>query len=172
VPGNHDLHNPTKEKYPKFLRINPTGWPEAMVKTGIPLFENQARRLNCAGHEFWIAGLGDHWWQKPDAIGTLAQVNDNHPVIMMMHNPDSFVNVPASVALSVAGHTHGGQVRIPFYGAVESVIPSRYGLRYVYGHVQENGKDLIVTSGLGMTGLPIRFLTPPEISFITLKKLQ
>lgn len=155
VLGNHDLHGSN-------------GWPEALIKTGIPVLQNRAVPVNCRNNKFWIAGLEELWWQHTDIVKTLAQITDSNPVIMMMHNPDSFPNIPQSVALSVAGHTHGGQVKMPFYGSVAAVIPSKYGTRYVYGHVVEEGKHLVVSSGLGMTALPIRFLTPPEISIVTL----
>lgn len=155
ILGNHDLHGSE-------------GWPEALTQTRIPVLENEARRIACGGREFWIAGLEDLWWQRADIQKTLEQVTDDAPVILMMHNPDSFPETPRSVALSVAGHTHGGQVRLPFIGPLSFVIPSRYGLRYVYGHVEEEGKALIVSGGLGATGLPMRFLNPPEIVLVTL----
>lgn len=88
---------------------------------------------------------------------------------MMMHNPDSFVDIPKSVALSVAGHMHRGQVRFPVIGAVKQVLPSRFGKRFLYGHIKEEGKDLVVSGGLGMSGLPLRLLNSPEIVLITLK---
>lgn len=160
VIGNHDLHGSED-------------WPEALEKTGIPVLRNQARQIRCDQRALWIAGLKDLWWENPDVERTLAQITTSDPVILMMHNPDSFPEVPPSspVALSVAGHTHGGQIRLPFIGAIAAVIPSRYGLRYVYGHVTEDEKDLVVSGGLGTTGLPLRFLMPPEIVLIRLEKL-
>lgn len=157
VLGNHDFDRPDH------------GWPQALRDTGIPVLENRAHHVDGPGYKFWIAGLEDLWKQKPDVHGTLSQVTTDDPVVVMMHNPDSFPDIPDHVALSVAGHTHGGQVRFPFYGAVPAVIPSRYGKRYVYGHVREEGKDMVVTSGLGMTGLPVRFMMPPEIALITVQ---
>ncbi len=156
VLGNHDLHPPSR-------------WPDTLTETGIPVLQNQALPINCNDLKFWIAGLEDLWWGNADIGKTLTQVRDDNPVIMMMHNPDSFPEIPQRVLLSVAGHTHGGQVRIPFWGAVSAVVPSKYGNRYVYGHIVEDGKDLVVSSGLGMTGLPIRFSNSPEISLITLR---
>jgi uncharacterized protein len=81
--------------------------------------------------------------------------------------PAVFPDVPARAALTVAGHTHGGQVSIPFWGAL--FIPGRSPLRYAYGHIAENGNDLYVTSGIGTTALPVRFNAPPEIVVITLR---
>lgn len=157
VLGNHDWH--------------PAGdWPAALARTGIPVLQNQARAVECGGDRFWVAGLEDLWWRRPDIDRTLAPVTDTAPVLLMMHHPDSFPDVPERVALSVAGHTHGGQIQVPFYGPVAAVIPSRYGLRYVYGLVAENGKHLVVTSGLGMTGLPFRLLATPEIMLVALRQ--
>src|SRR5262249_1550497 len=98
-----------------------------------------------------------------DLEGTLAKITDDAPVILMIHEPDVFPQVPARVALTVAGHTHGGQVRIAGYAPI---VPSRYGQRYVYGHIVEDGRNLIVSAGLGCSKLPIRFGAPPEIVVI------
>jgi hypothetical protein len=89
-------------------------------------------------------------------------LGDRDPVILLAHEPDIFVRVPERVTLTLSGHTHGGQVRLPFIG--RPVIPSRYGQRFAYGHIVEGGRNLIVSSGLGMTGLPIRFMVPPPRS--------
>jgi hypothetical protein len=153
VLGNHDLHGSE-------------GWPPALVKTGIPVLQNQAAALTCHGQRIWMAGLEDLYWQKADIEKTLAQVTDQNPVLMMMHEPDSFPDIPKRVLLSLAGHTHGGQIRLPFWGPVAGVVPSIYGNRYVYGHIVEDGKDLLVSSGLGMSGWPLRFLTVPEIALV------
>ncbi len=156
VLGNHDLHGSV-------------GWPEALRKSKIPLLENKATKVICDENEFWIAGLEELWWQNADIEKTLAYVDDNKPVIMMMHNPDSFAEMPEKVTLSVAGHTHAGQIRFPFIGSFESVIPSKYGKRYEHGHIREGSKDLVVSAGLGTTGLPLRFFNVPEIVIINLQ---
>ena len=158
VIGNHDMYGRGSD-----------GWPEALRDSKVPVLENDAVKIDCDGSSFWIAGLEDLWWQKADVKKTLAQVKDNNPVVFMMHNPDSFVDVPPSVALSVAGHTHAGQIRFPFIGSLERVMPSKYGKRFGYGHIKEDGKDLVVSGGLGTTGIPLRLLNPPEIVIVTLK---
>lgn len=157
VLGNHDLH-PASE------------WPDALIKTDIPVLNNRAVSVTCEDSRFWIAGLEELWWGNADIEKALANTADKNPVFMIMHNPDSFPEIPASVALSMAGHTHGGQVRLPFFGSLSFVVPSKFGNRYVYGHIHEDGKDLVVSSGLGMTGLPIRFWNPPEIAIVTVRK--
>ena len=156
ILGNHDLHDSE-------------GWPEALNKTGIPILRNEAKKIVCNKHSFWIAGLDEWWYGRPDIAETIKGVKDNESIIFMTHNPDAFPEIPNSVALTVAGHTHGGQIRLPFYGAIPFVVPSKFGTRYVYGHIIEDGKDLVVSGGLGMTGIPLRFLMLPEITVVNLK---
>ncbi len=76
------------------------------------------------------------------------------------------MSVPERVTVTLSGHTHGGQVNLPFIG--RPVIPSKYGQRFAYGHIVEDGRHLLVSSGLGLSGLPVRFMTPPEIGVMTL----
>ncbi|WP_072376111.1 metallophosphoesterase [Hyphomicrobium sp. NDB2Meth4] len=147
----------------------------AIQNAGITLHENTCVRLAKNGQPFWLAGLGDQWafWRKnsrgydgiDDLPGTLAQVTDDAPLLLMVHEPDIFPKVPERVALTVAGHTHGGQVRLFGYAPV---VPSKFGARYVYGHVVEDGRNLIVSGGLGCSGLPVRLGSPPEIVEIAL----
>lgn len=100
-----------------------------------------------------------------DLPATLEQLTDADPVILMAHEPDIFVEVPERIALTVSGHTHGGQVR---FGPWAPVVNSRYGGRFAWGHVNEGGRDLVVSGGLGCSGLPIRFGSPPEITVVDL----
>ena len=107
-----------------------------------------------------------------DLPGTLAKVTDDAPVILMAHEPDIFPSVPDRVAVTLSGHTHGGQVRLLGYSPI---VPSRYGRRYAYGHVVEHrdgsdgaGRNLIVSGGLGCSILPVRFGMPPEIVLLEL----
>ena len=94
-------------------------------------------------------------------------VPDGAPVLVLSHDPDAFPDVPESVSLTLAGHTHGGQVAIPVLR--RPAIPSRHGERYARGHVVEDGRHLYVTSGLGTSGLPLRLLAPPEIVVLELR---
>ncbi|HTK85311.1 MAG TPA: metallophosphoesterase [Patescibacteria group bacterium] len=153
VIGNHDISGPGN-------------WPAALKDTGIPVLENRALFIDHG--RFWIAGLEDKRWQQPDVGKALGDVKDDNPVILMMHSPDSFPEVPESVVLTVAGHTHGGQIRFPFLGAVPLVVPSAFGSRYAYGHIIEGGRHLVVSGGIGTSGIPVRFLMPPEIVMVTL----
>ncbi|WP_423415173.1 metallophosphoesterase [Hyphomicrobium sp. B1] len=179
ILGNHDWWQSAEVQK---RRAGPTPAGLALKAVGIPVYENTAIRLEKDGHPFWIAGLGDQWAFKPpkvesdevvpsrdsglsyagvdDLPATMRAIEDDAPVILMVHEPDIFPSVSKRVSLTFAGHTHGGQVRILGYAPV---VPSIYGSRYVYGHIVEDGRHLIVSGGLGCSSLPIRIGSPPEI---------
>jgi len=85
---------------------------------------------------------------------------------LLSHNPDIFPRIPPRVTLTLAGHTHGGQINFPWLQ--QQVIPSRFGARYAKGHIIENEKDMFVSSGIGTTSVPLRIGIPPEIVILTL----
>jgi len=129
---------------------------------GIEVYENDARPIEAGdGRRLWIAGLADLSARTVDLPGTLAQVADEAPVILLSHSPDIFPEVPPRVALTLAGHTHGGQVNLPLVGRL--IVPSRFGQRYAYGHIIEGGRQMFVSSGIGNAILPLRYGVPPEI---------
>lgn len=174
VLGNHDWwEDPAAMK----REAGPTVSRLALERAGIRVYENDVLRLEKEGRGFWLAGLGDQLafipvrgWRNPvrgvdDLPGTLAKITDDAPVILMAHEPDVFVRVPSRVALTISGHTHGGQVRL--FGHAP-VVPSRYGERFAYGRVVEEGRDLVVSGGLGCSIFPVRFGSPPEIVVIDL----
>jgi predicted MPP superfamily phosphohydrolase len=90
-------------------------------------------------------------------------------VLLLTHHPDLFPEIPERVSLTVAGHTHGGQVRLPLLGPPR--VPSAYGQRYASGHVVEEGRHLYVSPGVGTSILPLRFLVPPEVTVLELHGL-
>jgi predicted MPP superfamily phosphohydrolase len=140
---------------------------EAMNAEGIRLLENAAVPINWKGGRFWLAGLGDQLAFRSrggadDLQGTMRQVGEDAPVVLLAHEPDIFPQVTAEVALTLAGHTHGGQVYIPLIGRPAVDGP------YAYGHIREEGRHMIVSSGLGVSHLPVRFLVPPEIATVTI----
>ncbi|GMR21713.1 MAG: metallophosphoesterase [Acidobacteriota bacterium] len=142
----------------------------AFENAGIRVLDDQAVRLP----EFWIVGLGDWWEASPDIPKALASIDseseDAAPVVAFTHNPDAFPKIPPRVTLTLAGHTHGGQVRFPFLGT--PIVPSRYGARYARGLIVENGRHLFVTSGLGTSIIPARFRVPPEIALLRLSSAR
>ena len=152
-----------------------TGVRKALAAERIPLLENDVVHLGAPGARFWLAGLGDQlahfigpsrFRGEDDLPGTLAQVRTSDPVILLAHEPDIFVTVPDRVSLTIAGHTHGGQIRVPFVPPVWA--PSAYGARFAYGHIVERGRHMIVSGGLGCSKVPLRLGVPPEIVRVTL----
>jgi len=171
ILGNHDYkHEP---------RGTPTAIERALNAVDIPVYVNRAVRLQHAGAGFWLAGLGSQYAYTPDGLhpkfkpgvgvddlaATLADVTTDEPILLMAHEPDIFAELPLRIALTMSGHTHAGQIRL--FGHAP-VVPSRFGQRFRYGHIVEDGKQLIVSSGLGYSGLPIRFAAPPEIVLVEL----
>jgi uncharacterized protein len=163
ILGNHDW----------WYGIGPTR--HALANIGMPLLENDAVLIGPEGGRFWLAGLGDqlaHWLGsgrfrgEDDLPGTLARVTTGDPVILLAHEPDIFTRVPERVALTLAGHTHGGQIRLPFMPPVWA--PSEYGARFAYGHIVERGRHMLVSGGLGCSKVPLRLGVPPEILRIEL----
>ncbi len=138
-------------------------------KANIRVLEDELIKLHFNGQAFYLVGLSDLWTRHPQPIALLAKITDKEPILLLSHNPDIFPLIPERVSLTLAGHTHGGQVALPFIGPL--VVPSRYGVRYARGHIVENGQHLFVSTGIGTSVLPIRFLTIPEISILTLKSI-
>ncbi len=164
VLGNHDWW----EDMAAVRGRDPQAVPiaRAFAQAGIPVLSNEAHRTGGV----WIAGLDSQWAfgverGAHDLAAVLAAVTDDAPVILLAHEPDIFATLPPRFALTLAGHTHGGQVRVL---GRSLIVPSRYGERYRHGLVTEQGRRLIVSAGLGTTSLPIRFGVPPEILLITL----
>jgi uncharacterized protein len=147
----------------------------ALAAARIPVLENDAVRLGVPGRTFWLAGLGDQlayplghgrYRGVDDLPGTLEKITSDDPLLLLAHEPDIFPRVPARVALTFAGHTHGGQIRVPLIWPL--FVPSKYGARYAYGHIVENDRHLIVSGGLGTSIIPARLGVPPEILHVTL----
>jgi predicted MPP superfamily phosphohydrolase len=139
----------------------------AFESVGVRFLENDSSRIERGGCAFWLSGIGDFWEGSPDIDAMLSKVTDDAPVLAFTHNPDIFPQVPPRVSLTIAGHTHGGQVYIPGIGRPK--VPSRYGERYAIGHVVEEGRQLFVSTGVGTSILPVRFLVPPEMSLLVLR---
>jgi len=154
VLGNHDWWNDGD-------RVR-----RALEASGIVVLENEVRTIVHEGKPVTIAGLADLTERTalPDQTFALAPPG---PVIAMIHEPDIFARkISDRPSITLAGHTHGGQVWVPFLG--HPVIPSDFGQRYASGHVVEDGRHLFVTTGVGTSILPIRFGVPPEIALLTL----
>lgn len=160
--GNHDV----------LVGENIVG--EALKDNGITLLRNWYTPLERGKARIWLAGLDDPVEGLPDpevAIPESIRNRPNEPVILMCHAPDyanSLLRHPAgqSVALMLSGHTHGGQIRIPFLPLTH--LPP-LGRKYVEGWFKLGSLQLHVNRGLGTVGVPVRFLCPPQLSLHTLR---
>jgi uncharacterized protein len=133
----------------------------AFQSVGIHVVDDTAVRLRKESDAFWLVGISDFTEGPHDVSGALQRVSDSAPAIAITHNPDVFPSIPPRVCLTLAGHTHGGQVALPLIG--RPVVPSQYGARYAIGPIHEHGRQLFVTSGVGTSILPVRFRVPPEV---------
>lgn len=129
-----------------------------LEKYGVTVLSNSNTKFN----NITIAGVEDLQTGYPDIETTL--IGADTPVILVSHTPDIYYDVTSKVDLILAGHVHGGQVRIPFKGAL--IVPSKFGKRFACGDYNETGNRMIVTKGLGTSILNIRFNTIPEIVVI------
>ncbi len=141
----------------------------AFETVGISVLENDVRELHFGDRSLWLIGLADAQTNRHDIHGTMARVPPGASTILLMHHPDTFLELPAAVKLTLAAHTHGGQVNLPYLG--RRIVPSSYGQRYAAGIVREDGKTMFVTTGVGTSIIPVRFRVPPEIAVLTVEGL-
>ena len=140
----------------------------ALERQGVRILEETAARLETVAGPVWVAGISDVWTGRHDIAAALAAVKDDGaPVVLLTHNPDVFPDVPRRVTITLAGHTHGGQVRLPFLG--RPIVPSQFGQRFAAGHIVEDGRHLFVATGVGTSILPVRFRVPPAVTVLTLQ---
>lgn len=139
---------------------------EPLREHGIPVLMNSAVALERGGQRVWLAGLGSVCEQKADPARAIPRAVAKEPVILMAHEPDILPEIARyNVDLMLSGHTHGGQVRIPFMPLLD--LPE-YGRRYIEGLFRHGPTQLYVNRGIGAVGVPFRFRCPPEITVITL----
>jgi hypothetical protein len=138
----------------------------AFERVGIRMLTNDAVRLERNGSTLWLAGLGDYFTHKTELEKTMRSITSSDPILALTHTPDVFLKLPPQFVLTLAGHTHGGQVNLPLLG--RRVVPSDFGEKYAIGFVEEGERRLFVTPGIGTSILPVRFRVPPEISVLTI----
>lgn len=141
---------------------------KAFEQNGIRVLENDVAEIKWRDRSFWLAGLSDKWTQPQHITETIAKAPAGATIVAFTHNPDIFPQLPSSVPLLLAAHTHGGQATFPLIGA--AVVPSDFGQKYAAGHVYENGHHLFVTTGIGTSIMPVRFRVPPEIAVLTITR--
>jgi predicted MPP superfamily phosphohydrolase len=143
---------------------------EALATASIPLLVNQHVAIERAGERLWLAAIADALSNVPD-LGAAIPANPDGPVLLLCHAPDYADYVLAHprgalVDLMLAGHSHGGQVRLPIVGALHRVDG---GKKYIQGYFRLGKMQLYVNRGIGTVGLPFRLNCPPEITLFTLK---
>ncbi|WP_010546027.1 metallophosphoesterase [Sphingomonas elodea] len=151
VLGNHD-----------YGWRNRTDLPGPLAENGITLLRNTAVRRGA----LTIAGADDLYHGKfhPLRLARAAAALPG-PVVVLSHTPDVAPTLPRQFPLVLAGHTHCGQVVLPLIGAVTA--SSHYGLRYLCGLIREPGRDVLVTAGIGTSGVPLRYGAVPDLWVLT-----
>ncbi|MBI4280941.1 metallophosphoesterase, partial [Candidatus Uhrbacteria bacterium] len=133
---------------------------------GVRILKNERVFLGKGNEQVAIVGVDDLWFGDVDLELARMGISEEMPQILLTHNPDLVFSLkPPPVAAILAAHTHGGQIRLPFIGAVPE-IPTSLGRRYARGRFDWNGVPLLITSGLGVTGPRARLLAPPEVMII------
>ena len=138
----------------------------ALQDAGVNALWNRHVVIRRSGGQIVIAGIADAWTGEPDFTAALDGAPADADTIMLSHNPDPFGQMPDGPALMLAGHGHCGQVTIPMIG--RPILPLR-NKRYGCHLIEENGKRMYVTAGIGTSIIPVRFLNPPEIVLITIR---
>jgi len=150
-----------------------------LTRVGYRVLQNEIAFVRDNGASFRLLGLKDHLkldsWLSFD--NTVRSVVNSYPkegqIVVLEHSPDILYilnywkQLNPDLKLMLAGHTHGGQVWLPILGA--PFVPSSVGQRYTRGHINEEGIDMFVTSGVGTSILPFRFLVPPEVAVVTIR---
>lgn len=167
VLGNHDDLHDGKAVTAEFERV------------GYTVLDGRLDVIERNGAKLRILGLRDHLsivnWSRlsADAKQMLAESEATGDILVLEHSPDVAPAITGEhlisndLKLMLSGHTHGGQIWLPVFG--RPIVPSSYGQKYAAGHFIENGLDVFVTTGIGTTLLPFRFMVPPEIAVVTIK---
>lgn len=135
----------------------------ALRALGVTVLDNDAARAGPLA----IGGLDDEYTSHDDLPRTLARLRRLPGArLLLSHSPDPFPQVPADIGLTLAGHTHCGQIRLPVIGAISTM--SEHGDRYACGRIDEGGRTLIVGAGLGTSILPLRLGARPDMWLISL----
>jgi uncharacterized protein len=138
----------------------------ALQDAGVNALWNRHVVIRRSGGQIVIAGIADAWTGEPDFAAALDGAPADADTIVLSHNPDPFADMPDGPALMLAAHGHCGQVTIPLIG--RPILPLR-NKRYGCHLIEEDGKRMYVTAGIGTSIIPVRFLNPPEIVLITIR---
>jgi hypothetical protein len=137
---------------------------ESLKSHGFEVLSNANTRLSPG---LTILGLDDYWAGEPDQGKTWKGANTRDACIFLSHNPGAVREMKGRECLMITGHTHGGQVNIPFIP--RNLLPDMRGWKYISGWYREGKVDMYVNRGIGTVFPPIRFMCPPEITLFTLR---
>lgn len=158
-------------KYGVFAIIGNHDWyyDEAKITrefedAGITILNNGIKEIKVGDETVNLWGIEDYWKNRKVPLESFNRIPDKQNIIAITHNPDSILKSPNEISLMFAGHSHGGQVKFPFYGAIAFVNDPRL----MEGFVEVDGKNVFVTTGVGCTGPQIRLGVPPEIAVLSL----
>ncbi|MDX6152590.1 metallophosphoesterase [Marinococcus sp. PL1-022] len=169
VLGNHDYNMSGKKVKPNIARANHV--KNELEQIGVEVLQNRSVALKNeqADEPLYLTGIGAEWPGKSDISKAFNEVKENEARFVVMHNPETFNEVPRGKAsAAVAGHTHGGQIRIPFtpHWSWKNLLPEDEAhvdgwAGEEYGNKENN---LYINRGLGVSLAPIRINNPPEIT--------
>ena len=177
VLGNHDYSLDVEDDTRDDQLANAV--KEALNSAGVRVLENEAVPLHREGDRkavqpLYLAGIGSEWAEKADPTAALQQVPPGAPRVVFMHNPESFTRLPAGAApVALAGHTHGGQIRLPWSEHWSWISIVREGETHADGWIADRsfgqrGNRLYVNRGVGFSDLPVRINCRPELTFMSL----
>lgn len=133
----------------------------------IPVLQNSSLVIATPRGPLYLAGIGDRFTHHDDPSRALAAIPAGRRALCFTHSPDVFPELPATCLLTIASHTHGGQVDLPLVGRL--IVPSRYGERYAAGLHREGEKYVFTSTGIGTSIVTVRFRVPPEISLLRIE---
>lgn len=138
----------------------------ALTAQGVRFLVNRSVKIKRGQEAIYLVGIDEIYRGKPDYVEAFGDVDKNRPCIAVSHHPDVVERLgERRVDLLLCGHTHGGQIRAPFFGAI--VIPSRHEGRYDEGFFRLQNVLMYVSRGIGSIP-PIRILCKPELALFTL----
>ncbi len=153
ILGNHDYQD------------NPKLISQRLSSCGLHNLINTGISLNVQGKELRLSGADDGFYGTSNS--SILQRQDNNPHLVLIHEPDLIQDIPeGQTDLALAGHSHGGQIRFPFIGALH--VPSVFGRKADIGRKIIKGIPTIISGGLGEVGCRARLFNSPEIVIIEL----
>ena len=160
VIGNHDIG------------FGPRTLAKGLSKAGIRFLNNESERIAYGGSHFYVAGGVYTKSKYYNFRRILAKVPEGDPVILLLHSPDPYPALPEKASIVFAGHTHGGQIRLPMIGAMTKSHSVQPDNRESGLFISPRGVPMYVTSGVGTATLTMRLFCPPQIDIVTIKSRE